>query len=31
MNTFSLWLVSTIAVTVVAGYLVIRRSQKANG
>lgn len=31
MNTFSLWLVSTIVVTVVAAYLIIRRSQKAKG
>ena len=31
MDTFSLWLVSTVAVTVVAGYLIIRRSQKAKG
>lgn len=31
MNTFSLWLVSTVAVTVVVAYLIIRRSQKAKG
>jgi len=31
MNTFSLWLVSTIVVTVVAAYLIIRRSQKVKG
>lgn len=31
MNAFSLWLLLTVAVTVVAGYLIIRRSRKAKG
>ncbi len=31
MNTYSLWLVSTIVVTVVVAYVIVRRSQKAKG
>ena len=31
MNTYSLWLVSTIVVTVVVAYVIVHRSQKAKG